>query len=146
MNKGGYKHKGFTLIELLVVISIIGIIIAVSLFGIQNARKSARDTKRRSDIEAMRSALELYRADCDVYPSSTPAAGSALTSTCQGANTYLASWPADPVAGRNYYYAYVAASRTYMMCASLEDPATGDSGNGCGSCGSSSCNYRVNNP
>ena len=60
--------KGFTLIELLVVISIIGILIAVSIFGLSGARESARDARRKSDLELIRSGLELYRADCNAYP------------------------------------------------------------------------------
>ncbi|MCK4588676.1 prepilin-type N-terminal cleavage/methylation domain-containing protein, partial [Candidatus Woesebacteria bacterium] len=60
--------KGFTLIELLVVISIIGILLALSIFGLQGARKSARDSKRKADIELIRSGIEIYKADCNVYP------------------------------------------------------------------------------
>ena len=67
MNRNMQKHA-FTMIELLVVISIIGIVVALSFFGIQNTRASSRDAKRKSDLETIRSVLELYKADCKEYP------------------------------------------------------------------------------
>ena len=52
---------------LLVVIVIISILIGMSVFGIQGARKNSRDARRKSDLEQLRSALELYRADNGGY-------------------------------------------------------------------------------
>lgn len=66
-----YYRRGFTLVELLVAISIIGVILSISFFGIQNARKSSRDAKRKSDLESVRSALEMYKADTGKYPSTS---------------------------------------------------------------------------
>ena len=64
-----FKNSGgFTLIELLVVISIMGILLALSVFGMQDARRASRDGKRKADIEQIRSALEMYKADCGKYP------------------------------------------------------------------------------
>ena len=48
------KNKGFTLIELLVVISIVGILLGLSIFSLQNSKKSGRDAKRKSDLELIR--------------------------------------------------------------------------------------------
>lgn len=61
-------QKGFTLVELLVSISIVAILIAISIFGIQGAKESARNAKRKADLEAVRSALEIYKADKGEYP------------------------------------------------------------------------------
>lgn len=142
------RKSGFTLIELLVVISIIGIIISLSLFGIKNVRKSARDTQRKSDLETIRAALELYRADCNSYPASTPDPGESLkgngTGSCLASNTYLQEWPSDPLSDRNY--SYTLNGNTYTLCAALENDTSGN-GNGCGSCGDGiSCNYKTINP
>ena len=57
------KLSGFTLVELLVVIAIIVILISVSLVGLTGSRETARDAKRKADLEAIRSALELYKSD-----------------------------------------------------------------------------------
>lgn len=56
-------QKGFTLIELLVASSIIVVLSAIGLVSFINAGKSARDAKRKADLETVRQALVLYRAD-----------------------------------------------------------------------------------
>lgn len=56
------KNLGFTLIELLVVISIITILVSLSLVSLGGAQKQGRDTKRRSDLDQYRNALEQYAA------------------------------------------------------------------------------------
>lgn len=117
-------HTGFTLIELLVVISIIGILIALSVFGLQNARKSARDAQRKTDLEEIRSGLEIYKADCSGYPTALTFGGS-LTggASCnpQG-STYISSVPVDPVPSQDY--TYTSDGFTYTLCATLEQGGT----------------------
>jgi len=134
---------GFTLIELLVVISIIAVLIAISVFGIQNARKSSRDARRKADLESIRSGLELYRADCGSYPtndilSDTSLVGSGVSS-CTSSNVYIKEIPRDPLPTQSYYYS--ATSTSYSLCAILETETTSVA---CGSC--SGCTYKVTNP
>ena len=62
------KSKGFTLIELLVVIAIIGILSTVATVSLVQARRRARDTKRISDIQQLRSALLIYSNQRATYP------------------------------------------------------------------------------
>lgn len=52
---------GFTLIELLVVISIIAVLSVIGIALYTNAQKSARDTARRADIDAISKALEVSK-------------------------------------------------------------------------------------
>ena len=59
MNNSKFK-KGFTLIELLVVISIIGLLSSVVLASLNTAREKARDARRKSDLNQIRTALLLY--------------------------------------------------------------------------------------
>lgn len=144
-------RSAFTLIELLVVISIIGILIALSIFGLQGARQSARDSRRKADLELIRSGLEIYKSDCTRYPSPAsgnlipnPLMGTGTSSTCLSTNTYISLTPTDPVPPRTYFYS--SSGTTYVLCAALEqapNPAVGTSG--CGSCGVT-CNYKVTNP
>jgi prepilin-type N-terminal cleavage/methylation domain-containing protein len=55
------SKNGFTLIELLVTIAIIAIIsvVAVALFG--NIQQSARDSKRKAELESIANALEINK-------------------------------------------------------------------------------------
>jgi general secretion pathway protein G len=129
--------SGFTLIELLVTISIIGILAAISIFALQNARVSARDATRKTDVERIASALALYRADCGSYPLTI---GTSITG-CPPTNTnvYLNSVPRDPSTNSAYTYTPGANNATFEICITLESPP-----NPPHSC--SGGNYRVTNP
>ncbi len=132
MNKVPFKSitrrstYGFTLIELLIVISIIGMLTAISIFGLQGARESSRDSKRKADLESIRSALEIYRADCGDYPSSISSGGQikgdGSPSSCSLVNVYMEEVPADPD-GSPYTYNRSAPTR-YTLCATLEETAS----------------------
>lgn len=127
--------KAFSLIELLVVISIIGILIGFSLIGLQGARASARDGKRKADLEVIRSGLEMYKSDCDIYPASltSPLVGSGSPASCAVTNTYIASVPKDPLDPDRVYTYTRTSTVTYTLCASLEKEA-------------GTCNYTLTNP
>lgn len=53
--------RGFTLIELLVVISIIAILSVIGLTLFSSVQKSARDARRKMDIDAIAKALEIAK-------------------------------------------------------------------------------------
>jgi prepilin-type N-terminal cleavage/methylation domain-containing protein len=61
------KNKGFTLIELLVVIAIIGLLSSLAVVSLGNIREKGRDTKRLSDMDAVRTAMELVRSEYGGY-------------------------------------------------------------------------------
>lgn len=147
------KYSAFTLIELLVVISIIGILIGLSIFGLQGARKASRDAKRKADLEEIRAGIEIYKSDCGGYPLvlTSPLIGLGSLTACATTNTYIAKVPEDPLyPGRKY--SYTTDGYTYSLCAALEEdpsPAMVGTGN-CASCVTTdpaiSCNYIVTNP
>jgi general secretion pathway protein G len=129
--------KGFTLLELLVVISLIGLLTAIAAVNFQSTNQRARDGKRQADLEQMRTALEIARADSadNTYPTN-------LNNLVTG--SYLPSLPADPKSF-SYVYAPAADYRTYSLCAHLEKGDTSDSCGGTEACGDA-CNYVVKNP
>lgn len=61
-------HQGFTLIEVLVSVTIVAVLVAVGVVSYGNVNKRSRNARRYSDIEQIRSAMELYRADAGKYP------------------------------------------------------------------------------
>jgi len=133
------RNKGFTLIELLVAMTIAAVLMGITLVSYQGARKSARDGKRKADLEQIRSALEMCRADTGSYP-----VGDDLPGTC---STYLPSVPSDPLSP-TYQYRYHGSANSYTLCAYLETGAvtTNCTGNCGGNCGSVDCNYKTCNP
>ncbi|MFH2019728.1 MAG: prepilin-type N-terminal cleavage/methylation domain-containing protein [bacterium] len=145
--------KGFTLIELLVVISIISILIALGSTSYQRAVRLSRDSKRKTDLEQLRQALEIYRSENGVYPLGINANASVnnnpFTTALVGGG-FISSIPEDPKYN-SYYYRYrkTGSHTTYSLCATLEiDPEqtlVNCSGQSCGT-GSLACNYEVTNP
>lgn len=107
--------KGFTLIEVLVAVTIIAVLVSIGVVSYSSVNKRSRDAKRKGDIEQIRSALEMYRADIGSYPnlgSGSWADASGLSATL--VSTYLPAIPSDPksqtyrykatnISGGNYY-------------------------------------------
>lgn len=94
--------KAFTLIELLVVIAIIGILSTIAVYGYVGAQRSARDTVRKTDLNSIRQALEMYYQDNSSYPNSDRAgiktisdsgAGRLYTALVSG---FIGTIPCDP--------------------------------------------------
>lgn len=111
------KNKGFTFVELLVVVTIIAVLSSVAIVSFQSTNRNSRDAKRKADLEQVRAALELYRAENGVYPDDV-SFGSTIT---DGTNTYLNPVPLDPKDGQTGYgYTYnQLTTTTYQLCAIL---------------------------
>ena len=113
------KQRGFTLVELLVVISIISILATLLMANFIGVRQRGRDGQRKSNLFNIQSALELYRADAGLYPTTGnfPACNSPLTDG--GSTTYMTKVPCDPLSGS---YVYTSADgTTYTLYACLEN-------------------------
>lgn len=105
------KNKGFTLVELLVAISIVAVLATIGFTLFQTTQASARDAKRRADIDAMSTALEThFDASTGVY--------TALDATWFSDKTI----PLDTLNTGEYVYSVTlgAGGSSYVACAKLE--------------------------
>jgi len=103
-------HGGFSLIEILVVVVIIGILAAVVVPRVMDEPDRARVTKAKQDVQALVTALNMYKLDNYSYPSTEqglealvrrPAGQPAAPNWKEGG--YIERLPTDPW-GNPYQY------------------------------------------
>lgn len=86
-------EKGFTLIELLVVITIIGVLTSLFIANMVSVRERAKDARKKSNLNELKTALRLYYNDNQNYPlaADVPSPGSSFTSA--GGTVYMQEVP-----------------------------------------------------
>lgn len=133
------SQRGFTMIELLVVATIIVVLTTIGLISYSQALQNGRNAKRKADLEVLRQALVLYKADNGYYPNTDTAGLQSALGT-----TYVSSFPVDPKATQSPTFAYTytpgtcsgsgpVKCQTFTLEAVLE-------------VGSSTTDYSVTNP
>lgn len=167
MRKQFSLSQGFTLIELIISLAILGVLAAAlitMLNPFEQVRKS-NDAKRKTSLEQMQRALEMYYQDNGRYPVQSADFKISVNNVTipwgSAWSPYLSKLPSDPNATKTYiYYSPAAASgQTYYIYANLErgakDPQACNNGLACTSitsggpatnaCGGL-CNYGVSSP
>jgi general secretion pathway protein G len=104
------KISGFTLIEVMVVVVILGILAALIVPKIMSRPEQARRVKVKQDLLAIQSALDLYKLDNGLYPSTDQGLQALVTKPTSPpvprnwkSDGYLQDVPMDPW-GETYQY------------------------------------------
>lgn len=127
------KSGGFTLIEIMVVIVILGVLGALVVPNVLGRTGEARMKAAQVDLRAIETALDMYRMDNFVYPSSDQGL-QALVSKPSGfpeaknwTEPYLKKAPKDPW-GNEYQYISPGSSGPYDLYSLGADGKPGGEG------------------
>ncbi|WP_027186483.1 type II secretion system major pseudopilin GspG [Desulfovibrio inopinatus] len=106
------RQAGFTLIELMVVIVILGVLAGLVLPRIMDQPDKARAVKAKMQMESLAMALNQYKLDNGVYPTTEQGLNALVQKPTIGRiprnypnNGYLQTMPKDPW---NYDYVYLS--------------------------------------
>lgn len=102
------KESGFSLIEIMVVVVILGILASIVVPKIISRPDEARVVKAKQDVLAIQNALDLYKLDNGIYPSTDQGLIALVEKPTSNPaprdwKQYLHSLPKDPW-GRDYLY------------------------------------------
>ncbi len=126
-------NKGFTLIEIMVVLVIIGVMAALVVPNVLSRPDDARAVVAKSDVKAIGNALEFYKLDNNIYPS-TQQGLEALIKKPSGlpeakhwkTEGYLKAVPVDPW-GNPYQYMSPGQKNAYdLICLGADGKPGGD--------------------
>ncbi len=105
-------NSGFTLVELLVVISVVALLVSLTIISVDSSKKKSRDSRRLSDINEIRNALELFRAANKKFPATLADPGLAPV--------FIPAIPKDPLTRNNYLYSSMDNCQSFHLGATLE--------------------------
>ncbi|WP_194438180.1 type II secretion system major pseudopilin GspG [Vibrio fluminensis] len=103
------KQSGFTLLELMVVVVILGILASVVAPNLLGSKDTASQKKAAVDIKALETALDTYRLNHNVYPTTDQGLEALVTEPSNPTprnypkDGYIKRLPQDPW-GNDYQY------------------------------------------
>lgn len=127
------RSGGFTLIEIMVVIVILGVLAALVVPNVMGRAGEARMKAATVDLRAIQTALDMYRMDNFVYPSSDQglqalvAKPSGFPEAKNWSEPYLKKSPKDPW-GNEYQYISPGSDGAYDLFSLGADGKPGGEG------------------
>lgn len=146
--------SGLTFVELIIIITILAILSALITPNFINSLKKGRDARRKSDLNQIQKALEMYYEDNNTYPLTSMISFGEGNKIChpRGCDTkiYMESVPNDPIS--NYTYVYQSndgsSYKLYSCIENSQDQGPGVKQSGydpsCGNCGK--CKFGLSSP
>jgi general secretion pathway protein G len=127
------SRSGFTLIEVLVVVAILGILAAIIVPRLMDRPDEAKRVAAKADVNALASALKIYRLDNGFYPSTDQGLAALVvrptTNPVPGNwKQYLDRLPKDPWGG-DYQYVHPGVRGEIDVFSLGADRARGGEGN-----------------
>ncbi len=128
------RQRGFSLIEIMVVVIIIGLLVSIAAPMVLDRADDARINKAHADLQAIQTALNLYRVDNYQYPTSEQGLEALVSEPSippQPRNWrrggYLDNLPRDPW-GNPYIYMSPGQNRDYDIYTLGADGQSGGEG------------------
>lgn len=127
------RGRGFTLLEVMIVVFIVGFLATLVAPRLLGRTDEARRVKAQADLATLAQALDLYRLDSGMYPT-TPQGLAALVSRpttppvprAWRSGGYVAEVPPDPWGNP---YVYVASGDRFVLKSLGADGVEGGEGN-----------------
>ena len=116
------REEGFTLVELMIVIIILAILTAIAVPSYMVLRNRARVAAAQSEMKNIATALEMYNADQDAYPTGDATAMIAALQgpSVGGGDPYMSPVPANDPWGNPYVY--TSNGTTYTLSCTSTTP------------------------
>lgn len=112
--------------EILLVIAIIAIMSSITTVALANIRSKSEDSRRRTDIEEIRSALEQYKSVNNSYPTPNITITMGLpfgtTGLTDANHTYMTKIPQDPDYPVKTYVYQSSGTGDYVIRSELNNP------------------------
>jgi len=126
------RRRGYTLLEIMVVVFILGLLATIVAPRILGRTDEARRTKAIADLASITQALNLYRLDNGVYPTTEQGLGALRerptappVPKAWRSEGYLDRVPMDPW-GNGYVYVLVAPQRYVLKSLGADGVEGGD--------------------
>lgn len=113
------RKKGFTIIELLVVLGLLALLAITAFIAVPTQLKKARDARRKSDFQRIKTALYDYYFDNDCFPKRNdfPECGGDFGTNGE---VYLNDFPCDPSDEPYVYASKGGCSQWFRLFTNLE--------------------------